>query len=166
MVVAPSEVDRPTAKRSWAPFAAQTVLVVVGVYVVVESLRLRLMTALGPGPGLFPLTLGALLILLSLIWAVQEMRSPTERGEVPERSQALSVVFSLSILGAILPFLGFQISVFLFLIYHLRIRAKRPWWFSLLASLGGSLGTYYAFVYGLKVYLPTAVIPGISSIGL
>ena len=47
--------------------------------------------------------------------------------------------------------LGFQLSMFLFLMYHLKLRGRRTWVSSLIIALAGSVGAFYAFNYGLNV---------------
>jgi putative tricarboxylic transport membrane protein len=156
------------AKRSpaWSVLAGQAAFIAVGIYVLATSVQLGLWTSLGPGPGLFPFAMGALLVLLSLIWLVQERRTPTVPAAGPERSQVVAVTVSLLVLAAALNFIGFQVGLFLFLMYHLRLRAKVRWFTSLVISLAGSVGAFYLFAVGLKVSLPMASIPPFSLIGL
>jgi putative tricarboxylic transport membrane protein len=157
-----------TPKRSVAPtvLVGQAVLAAVGVYVVVTSLDLGLWTSLGPGPGLFPFAMGALLVLLPVVWFFQERHEATETGDPVDRSLVIAVVVSLLILATVMNIIGFQVSMFLFLLYHLRIRSRRTWASSLIISLAGSVGVYYAFNYGLNVALPGASILPLTLIGL
>lgn len=140
--------------------------VAVGVYVLVSSIGLGLWTTLGPGPGLFPFAMGVLLVAMSIIWLVQELRRPSEAAAGVDRGLVLAVVVSLAVLAAVLDLIGFQLSMFLFLLYHLKVRGRRGWASSLIISLAGSVGAFYAFNYGLNVTLPTAGIPLLNSIGL
>ncbi|MHA7144973.1 tripartite tricarboxylate transporter TctB family protein [Arthrobacter sp. TmT3-37] len=155
---------RRTSPRS--VLIGQIVLAVLGAYVVVTSLDLGLWTSLGPGPGLFPFAMGALLVLLSVIWFFQERREATETAEPVDRRLVIAVVLSLLILASVMNLLGFQVSMFLFLLYHLRIRSHRTWPSSLIISLAGSVGVFYAFYYGLNVALPTALLLPLTLIGL
>jgi putative tricarboxylic transport membrane protein len=156
------------AKRSqaWSVLAGQAAFIALGVYVLAASVQLGLWTSLGPGPGLFPFAMGALLVLMSLIWLVQERRAPTVPAEGPDRTQVVAVVVSLLVLAAALNFIGFQVGLFLFLMYHLKIRARLRWFTSLVISVAGSVGVFYLFTLGLKVSLPMASIPPLSLIGL
>src|SRR3954447_5986414 len=156
------------AKRSpaWSVLAGQAAFIALGVYVLAASVQLGLWTSLGPGPGLFPFAMGALLVLMSLIWLVQERRAPTVPAEGPDRTQVVAVVVSLLVLAAALNFIGFQVGLFLFLMYHLKIRARLRWFTSLVISVVGSVGVFYLFTLGLKVSLPMASIPPLSLIGL
>jgi len=161
-----------TAKPKQATHVAPTVLAgiaafaAVGVYVLVSSIGLGLWTSLGPGAGLFPFAMGGVLVVMSAIWLVQELRQPSETAEGVDRSLVLAVVVSLVVLAAVLDLIGFQLSMFLFLLYHLKIRGRRNWLVSLIIAFAGSVGAFYAFNYGLNVTLPTAGISLLNSIGL
>jgi putative tricarboxylic transport membrane protein len=160
--------QRAAKKVRRSVLAGQLVLTAVGTYVLAESAGLGLWNELGPGPGFFPCVMGAALVLLSLVWFLQE-RSGIQVAAAPEAadpSQIRAVVLSLLVLAASLPFIGFQAGVFLFLMYHLRLRARTSWPKSLVISLLGSVGVYYLFTLGLNVSLPTAGILPLSLIGL
>ncbi|MFJ4210833.1 tripartite tricarboxylate transporter TctB family protein [Paenarthrobacter sp. NPDC089675] len=138
----------------------------VGVYVLVSSIGLGLWTSLGPGPGLFPFAMGILLVAMSIVWLLQELRNPSEAPGGADRGLVIAVVVSLAVLAAVLDLIGFQLSMFLFLLYHLKVRGRRGWISSLIIALAGSVGAFYAFNYGLNVTLPAAGIPFLNSIGL
>ena len=138
----------------------------VGVYVLVSSIELGLWTSLGPGPGLFPFAMGAVLAAMAVLWLIQELRKPSDTVEGVDRGLVTAVVLSLVILAAVMDLLGFQLSMFLFLMYHLKLRGRRTWISSLITALAGSAGAYYAFNYGLNVALPVSAFPLLNTIGL
>ena len=138
----------------------------VGVYVLVSSLGLGLWTSLGPGPGLFPFAMGAVLAAMAVLWLLQELRSPSETAEGVDRGLVAAVVLSLAILAAVMDLIGFQLSMFFFLLYHLKLRGRRAWVSSLVTALAGSVGAFYAFNYGLNVSLPVSAFPLLNTIGL
>lgn len=150
----------PTVLAGIAAFAA------VGVYVLVSSIELGLWTSLGPGPGLFPFAMGAVLAAMAVVWLVQELRRPSDAGEGVDRGLVLAVVLSLTVLAAVMDLIGFQLSMFLFLMYHLKVRGHRTWISSLITALAGSVGAFYAFNYGLNVTLPVSAFPLLNTIGL
>lgn len=159
---------RPVNKVRRSVLAGQATLTALGSYVLVESLRLGLWNDLGPGPGFFPCVLGGGLVLLSILWFFQE-RAGVQAATAPDAadgSQVRAVVLSLLVLAAALPFIGFQAGVFLFLMYHLRLRAGTSWLKSLAVSLCGSVGVYYLFTLALRVSLPEAGIIPLNLIGL
>lgn len=138
----------------------------VGVYVLVDSLGLGLWTSLGPGPGMFPFAMGALLVSMSAVWLLQELRNPSESPRGVDRRLVIEVVVSLAILAAVMDLIGFQLSMFLFLMYHLKLRGRRTWVSSLIIAVAGSFGAFYAFNYGLNVALPVSAFPLLNTIGL
>ena len=140
--------------------------VAVGVYVLVDSLGLGLWTSLGPGPGMFPFAMGVLLVSMSAVWLLQELRSPSEAPGGVDRRLVIEVVVSLAILAAVMDLIGFQLSMFLFLMYHLKFRGRRTWVSSLIIAVAGSFGAFYAFNYGLNVALPVSAFPLLNTIGL
>jgi hypothetical protein len=138
----------------------------VGVYVLVSSVGLGLWTSLGPGPGLFPFAMGGVLVAMSALWLLQELRRPSERAEGIDRGVVISVVISLVVLASVMDLLGFQLSMFLFLLFHLKLRGRRTWVSSLIIALAGSVGAFYAFNYGLNVALPVSAFAPLNLIGL
>ena len=150
----------PSVLVGIAAFAA------VGVYVLVSSIDLGLWTSLGPGPGLFPFAMGAVLVSMSVVWLLQELRRPSETPDGVDRGLVIAVVVSLAVLAAVMDLLGFQLSMFLFLMYHLKVRGRRTWVSSLIIALAGSVGAFYAFNYGLNVALPVSAFSPLNLIGL
>jgi len=138
----------------------------VGSYVLVSSVGLGLWTSLGPGAGLFPFAMGALLVAMSAVWLLQELRRPSAKGEGVDKGVVISVVASMVILASVMDLLGFQLSMFAFLVYHLKIRGRRAWVPSLIIALAGSVGAFYAFNYGLNVALPVSAFTPLNLIGL
>jgi hypothetical protein len=138
----------------------------IGVYVLVSSISLGLWTSLGPGPGMFPFAMGAVLVAMSALWLVQELRAPSEKAEGIDLGVVIAVVVSLVVLASLMDLLGFQLSMFLFLLYHLKLRGRRTWMSSLIIALAGSVGAFYAFNYGLNVALPVSAFTPLNLIGL
>jgi hypothetical protein len=138
----------------------------VGIYVLVSSVSLGLWTSLGPGAGLFPFAMGTLLVAMSAVWLLQELRRPSAKGDGVDKGVVISVVASLVILASVMDLLGFQLSMFAFLLYHLKIRGRRAWMPSLIIALAGSVGAFYAFNYGLNVALPVSAFTPLNLIGL
>ncbi|WP_431931156.1 tripartite tricarboxylate transporter TctB family protein [Nonomuraea jabiensis] len=170
---APSPDDQAAAARASharLTAGAQVVLVALSFYVAVESLGLGLWTSFGPGPGFFPFVLAIALGLLGLAWAAQTRRARAGGdGPAAERTDvghAAAVLGSLVVLAAVMDLAGYQISVFAFLMFHLKWRAGRSWALSLALSLAGSVGVYHGFDQGLMVQLPPSAIPLLAGWGL
>jgi hypothetical protein len=149
-------------------WGTQAALAAVGAYVCVAAGELGVWTDAGPGPGCFPLVLGASLIVLSAVWFLQ-----TPRREAPSSALQRKVwrtggvtIASLVILGAVLDLVGFQIAMTAFLLFQLRWRGKVGWLTSVVISVVGSVGTFHLFGDLLLVPLPVASLPLLSALGL
>lgn len=167
-VVSNDATGRQVPAGRWPILIGQAVIALVGLYALLGSLSLGLWSSLGPGAGFFPAVLGIFLMVLVVLWFVQERAKPTEDAgaEAFDSAQIWAVVLSLVILAAALPFLGFQLSVFIFLMYHLSFRARIGWVKAMVISLCGSVGVFYLFTAVLHVSLPVATVPPLSMIGL
>jgi putative tricarboxylic transport membrane protein len=157
----------------WGPLAGATGVLGIGVADVVGSLDLGYWRT-GPGPGFFPLWLGVLLCVLAVLWARQVLRPATSDAEpesTPEegpaqRRQAALVLAGLVVLVPLLDLLGYQLSMFLFVLYVLLVVSRRkPLGALVLAALAG-FGVYALFANVLQVYLPTASLGFLAQLGL
>jgi putative tricarboxylic transport membrane protein len=167
-------------RRARLGLVTAALVTVVGVAAAVGSKALRLWTALGPGPGFFPLCLGVLLAVLGSAWFVAQLRAnrsrvavvpgepETDEDEVPEYSlpTVVAILASLCALAATLEVLGYQLAMFLFLLFHLLVLGRRRLLLSLVIALVGSVGVFVAFTRLLGVPLPAASVPFLAGLGL
>jgi len=161
----------------------------LGVYVVVEAIRLVYFLPLGPGPGFFPFWLGALLAVLSLIWFVRLTILPTvvaeesllpadEEGPAFDPAEGsflprgiaavrvLSVILATMLLPALGEHIGFRLTMLACLLFLLGVTGRQKLLVTVPISLAGSFGVYYVFHDLLDVYLPTARIVFLQELGL
>jgi putative tricarboxylic transport membrane protein len=139
-------------------------LILVGVGVVIESIRLQVGTFLMPQPGFFPLLGGSLLIGLSVTFVVQAW---LEHGQAPGQSQEafgelrrpLILVVGMSLYTAVLEWLGYILPTVIITAIILRVLGVTSWKELTLASLGISVGTYFLFGRLLGIELPSGVLP-------
>lgn len=154
--------------RPLGAWVAQAVLIVIAVYVVISARALGIWLPQGPGPGFFPLVLALGLALLSVAWFIQTRRaaveSPAEEAQ-PWKRAAITVA-SLVVLAAVLNFLGFQASMLLFLLFHLRVMGRRRWLTSVVIAVAGSIGAFHLFNDFLLVPLPYATVPPLTWLGV
>lgn len=174
--------ETPTAL--WPRLLFPVVLAVVGVTVVSNSIELGLWARLGPGPGFFPLVLGSLLTVLSLMWVAEEVRAhrapaadelvapaepeldiPEEPTEELRPRLVVAIVVSLVLLAVLMPVIGFQLAMLFFLVFHLRVLGKRRWLVTAVISLVGSFGVFILFTRVLAVNLPAASIGFLQALG-
>ncbi len=163
---------------------APVLLLLLAAAVIWSSVGLGYWTPLGPGPGLFPLWLAVLLAALSGIWLIEQIRGkrpspadaeepvagldalPQETESAVKPGQVIAIVVSLVVLTALLEVLGFQLSMLLFLLFHLKVLGRRRWLLTLVLSAVGSFGIYTLFAQVLSVNLPVSAIPALQSLGL
>jgi hypothetical protein len=127
-------------------------LAVLGVIVLVQAFQLT-MTSLGggPGPGVFPVALGTLLLGLGAWLAPAAVRERTEFGNLP-RVAALAGILALYAIA--LDGLGFVVTTSVAMAGMLA--GFNPRHRALLAALGvgGAVGAYALFSSVLRVQLP------------
>jgi putative tricarboxylic transport membrane protein len=146
--------------------------IVFSAYVVWESWNMEYYTPLGPGAGFFPFWLGALMGLLSLIWLVQVSSGkgrPREGDFLPGREgmiRLLSVLVALVLATLLIDFLGFQLPMFLLLVFLLRVPGQQKFWLTLVIALLGSVGIFHLFGSYLDVHLPKASLAFLARFGL
>ena len=137
----------------------------LGLFVLYESIQLRFFTRLGPGPGFFGVWLGGLLAALAVILLVQNTLPrwrPTEPLELlpprEVRPRLAMTVASLPITVLLLPLLGFRLTVLALCLFLLVVVGRQPWWLAAVVALLASFGVFYVFVTWLGVLLPTGVL--------
>lgn len=174
-------------RRRWLSIASAVVVTFVGAAAVVGSRTYPYWTPLGPGPGFFPRWLGGILIAGGLLWLVQILRAAratparhadgtqeavaqailVPEDEAPEYSlpTVLAIVVSLCVLAATLEVLGYQLAMFLFVLFHLLVLGRRRLLLSLVLALVCSVGVFVVFTRFLSVPLPASSIPFLRDMG-
>lgn len=93
--------------------------------------------------------------------------SPEElEASLLARKHVINIIASLIVLAIVMVPLGYQIPMFLFLIYHLGFRARRRWYTVLAIALAGSIGVFHIFNDLLSVALPYSNFELLNLIGL
>ncbi len=134
--------------------------------------KMEYYTPLGPGTGFFPFWLGAALGVLAIVWLLQvSMRSGmTEDGpRLPPKDgmwRILSIVASLFLVSLFITPLGYQLTMFLFMIFALSVLGRQTLWLTLILALVCSTGVFHLFVRYLDVQLPAASWEFLAAIGL
>lgn len=152
------------------PLVVAIVLVVVAVATIWRSIGLDYWTALGPGPGFLPFWIGVLLLGLSIGWSVRTFRArrrstDTDTDTPLDVRRLVVVVVSLVALATLLEVLGYQLSMALFLFFHLKVLGRRGWLLSVAIALAGSFGVFTVFTRLLTVDLPTSSIDVLRGVG-
>lgn len=170
MSEAPSAEAEALRERSWLGVASAAAILLIALATAIGSLSLGYWTPIGPGAGFFPLVIAVVLGLAAIFWGLTQWRgtAPSEvtEGEQPASlGRIITTVASLAILSAVLEILGFQLSVLLFLFFHLRILGKQKWIVTIPITLAGSFGLYLLFSKVLSVGLPASSIPLLNELG-
>jgi len=140
------------------------VSVLLGIGIVWQAWRMEYLTALGPGPGFFPLWLGIILTGLSSAWlvsAVWRATSEADRRFFPAwhgLRRILLVMAAIIVVGLAMEFIGFQLAMFAFVTFVLTALGWRGWGLTTVLSVALSFGIYHAFTRWLDVTLPQASI--------
>jgi putative tricarboxylic transport membrane protein len=141
-------------------------------FVVWESRSLEYYTNLGPGPGFFPFWLGLVMGGLSLAWLAQVFAGKEEAqgaALLPDRAGVRRILSTLAALGGmagLMNLLGFQLTMFLFLVFVLKVLGRQGLWITLIVALLGSAGIYRLFGAYLDVPLPGAAVKLLARWGL
>jgi putative tricarboxylic transport membrane protein len=143
----------------------------LGIFIVFEGHRLKYYTDIGPGPGFYPVWVGGLIALLSVIWLGEVSFRPVEPMPddfIPRRDRALHVLATLAALvlyTAGMTLFGFRLTTLAFLVFLLRGLGRVSIAWTAIIALAGSWGVYYAFKQ-LEVFLPVASIDLLGNLGL
>ncbi|MFB3820195.1 MAG: tripartite tricarboxylate transporter TctB family protein [Candidatus Methylomirabilales bacterium] len=121
-----------------------------------------------PGPGFFPLMVGAFLSLAAAGCLVQALlgRGMAPRaaaagaaGEAPRRThRAVLLLGLLTAYGLALKPVGFPLAIFLFVLAAMRIFGYRRWLPALAVTVVLAVFSYVTFVLWLKVPLPLGIV--------
>ena len=112
-----------------------------------------------PGPGLLALGAGAGIGLLALAVFIRTFLAKPAAVAAQDEKSVRRVKFflictSLFVYAAVISWLGFVVSTFLFVLFLLRTVQTEKWWRSLLKALLITAGNYLVFVVWLGIRLP------------
>jgi hypothetical protein len=145
---------RPISARTGGLLAA-ALLAAVGAFFVSQALRLDLGRAELPGPGLFPFSLGAMLLACAAAIAHQCWRSrPSELVQFGHRDVLITVA-ALAAVPLVFEPLGAPLALGLFAIAILVFVGRVAWPLALIAASLGMAGCWYFFSVLLGVELPS-----------
>lgn len=125
------------------------------------SMKMPIGSFRAAGPGLFPLCLGALLMILSSIFVLNifiesGIKGRTATHRIMVAGPGRVILFLGAIVLTILLFkpLGYPLSSFLLLLFLLRILGVKSWHRNVLISFSAAFICYLLFVQWLKIPLP------------
>jgi putative tricarboxylic transport membrane protein len=143
--------------------------IIVGIFIflfggatVLLSLKMPIGTFRMAGTGMFPLILGILLMILSVIYVLKiffqgkkgqiKKEASSESSESPV--QLILFLGTMVLVTAFFNQLGYPLSSFLLMVALLRILGVKRWMFTLPLSFITAVVCYFIFVQLLKIPLP------------
>jgi len=143
--------------------------ILLGAGYLVYNTKYPLDTLNNPGPGVFPLILGGILTLLAIYQLAHVLqKSRLKEYQVKEQPQSvkgalqswkkesgpLILAAAFAIYVILIPWMGFFISNFLFVVICSRLIGARDWKRPLFLAIGLDLFCYLLFEIWLKLSLP------------
>jgi hypothetical protein len=146
------------------------VLFFFGVIFLLYDLKYPLDQWANPGPGVFPLFVGAVLVILAAWQLAQEVRKPKPQGRdndegtrksitailqrtsLEAKPLVMIVIFILYLL--MVKWVGFFVSNFFFVIISSRLMGAKGWGKPIALSTGVNLFCYLLFVAWIKLSFP------------
>ena len=146
------------------------VLAALAVFIIAEGMTLSYYGRFGPGSGFLPIWVGGLLLVLSLILAVQSFRAADDGtlflpGQGTYKRPLALAIACLLVLPA-LPLFGFRLTMFVFVLLVPAILERQRWPWAIAIAAIASFGIAAIFEGVLLVRLPHAAIAGLSHLGL
>jgi len=136
---------------------------VIGMIAIHAAWPLAFWSEVGPGPGFFPLALGAGLILMgAMVGAGGWMGRKGAAGFDGHVRKPLVVAGVMAGYLAVLDFLGFAVATVLFLFILIRWVESRNAWLALALAVFVTLGLHLVFDTLLKTALPLGILKWIS----
>lgn len=137
----------------------------ISAFVCQQAMLIGVGTLRRPGPGLLAFGAGLGVGLLALVVFVRSFLSASESGRGEDersirRSKFFMICASLFVYAALIHWLGFAASTFLFVLFLFRAVEPERWWRSLVKSALITVGNYLVFVTWLGIGLPKGVWAG------
>ena len=134
-------------------------LILVGIGVIVESIRLKVGHSYKPRPGFFPFLGGFLMIALSLVllaqgWLGRGKSFQQGREAYGELLRPLILIVSMGAYTVVLESVGYVLPTIVIAGVILRVLGVKSWKIIGLASVSLSVGTYVLFGRILGIDLP------------
>ena len=141
--------------RNPRDFWAGILFAAFGVAAIVIARDYSMGTAGRMGPGYFPRGLGSILILLGLILAVRALRLRGHPIQFGSFQPLLIVLGSVLVFGLAAPKLGLIVATILLIVISSMASHEFRWKEAVVSAMLLAAFTLAAFVYGLKLQLPT-----------
>jgi len=145
--------------------ASGIVVLLTGVVFLLYNMKYSLGQWANPGPGVFPLMVGGVWVVLAvwhLVSVLRKHKAPAretlQESETKGRTKALYVIGALVFYLLIVKWAGFYITTFLFVVVCSRLAGAREWVRPLALSIGINLFCYLLFGMWLKLSFPKGIL--------
>ncbi len=157
--------------------ASSIVAALLGAGFLLYNIQYPLDAFSNPGPGVFPLIVGAVLVILGALQLILDIRKPEQmdceekgRGTISIRSlrgclrkdhaeRGILLMIGVFILYLLMvKWVGFFVSTFLFVVVTSRLMGARSWGVPMLLSAGINIFCYFLFAVWLKLFLPRGIL--------
>ena len=153
-LVAQWEAEKPPAAGPASNLAAAVVVIGLGVFALIQSLKQGIGSPASPGAGTWPFVVS--LIFLGLGVALASVAGKTKDAE-KFSSASWAIVLALGTMvgfGLLIPIIGFEIPGVLLTFAWLKVLGRERWRTSIVASLGIVAAFYLIFVVVLRTSIP------------
>jgi putative tricarboxylic transport membrane protein len=131
------------------------VLLILAVFVAVETRVLPLGDHSNPGPGYLPLLLASILAVLSVVLIIRTKGSPLWKSvKWDEKFHAGAIIACCFLATFLIEPLGYRITLILILGFLFGVLERMKIWWALILALALSWGTFCVFDRMLMVPLP------------
>ena len=149
--------------RNRKDIIASILLILVGMAVSIEAIRLKVGTFSQPEPGFYPFFVGLLLMGIAFVLLVQSWRgrataSPQGDEANGDLRRPMILLASMGVYTALMDPIGYVLPTILVGAVVLRITGVTSWKKIGLISVGLSVGTYVLFSRILGIDLPAGVL--------
>jgi len=136
-------------------FSGGVSVLAIGIIFFAYSLQYPYESELGPGPGMLPLWLSGILIVLALAYLYFVIIGKDSAEDWPDKKSQIEmglILGNMSLFVLLTPVIGFVLSSILFLFIF--FRRNYSWFKSLLISAGTSVLLFLLFTEGFATPLP------------
>lgn len=135
-------------------------LVVLGIVIAIVSFEYGFGSFARPGPGLYPIFIGAAISIFALFILVSDLRSATSKPVLDKENAKTLIFMTLTFCFWIIAMslLGYVIVTLLATYAFCKIMKLEGWWKPLAVSGGTALFIYLLFDYWLYIDLPPGIL--------
>lgn len=148
-----------------ADIIGSLITILFGIFAITQAAQIEYWWKFGPGPGFLPIWASIFLVFGGCLLLIQSLRKPrssrTNRKDPQQFRRLLNIaaVAALMVLTAVaIIYLGFSISIFLFMALMVGVLGKYRWHVTLSTAVCVSLAFYLLFAKWLQVPLPKGIL--------